>query len=109
MPKELFIGAKPLLKKSPFSWWPPKEFALYNVGQFDIYPNQFSQQKLQTLIGGHDIPYSKPVVDKINTGCVHIKGLYAINYQQVFANELRQMTINEPHKFKFNRVQDLSN
>jgi hypothetical protein len=32
MPKELFLGAKPLLKKSPFSWWPPKDFALYNVG-----------------------------------------------------------------------------
>jgi hypothetical protein len=46
MPKELFIGAKPLLKKSPFSWWPPKDFALYNVGQFDIYPMQYSVPKL---------------------------------------------------------------
>jgi hypothetical protein len=61
------------------------------------------------LIGGHDIPFSKPIIDKVNTGCVHIKGLYALNFQQVFANELREMTIKEPHKFKFNRVSDPSN
>jgi len=32
MPKELLLGCKPLLRKAPYSWWPLKEHAVYNVG-----------------------------------------------------------------------------
>jgi hypothetical protein len=41
MPKELALGARPLLKKAPFSWWPPKEYQALVVGQFDIYPQEY--------------------------------------------------------------------
>jgi superfamily II DNA or RNA helicase len=46
MPKELMLGARPLLKKPPYTWWPPKQFTNLVVGQFDIYPGQFSSSDL---------------------------------------------------------------
>lgn len=42
MPKEIMMGAKPLLKKPSYSWWPPKGFETFVVGRFDIYPSEFS-------------------------------------------------------------------
>lgn len=38
MPKEMAAGARPLLKKAPYTWWPPKGYESSVVGQFDIYP-----------------------------------------------------------------------
>jgi len=38
MPKEILLGAKNLLKKAPVSWWPTKEYRLYSLGRFDLYP-----------------------------------------------------------------------
>jgi hypothetical protein len=32
MPKEIFIGAKPLLKPIEYSWWPLKQFANATIG-----------------------------------------------------------------------------
>jgi hypothetical protein len=32
MPKEIMIGAKPLLKKAPYKWWPLKQYENYVVG-----------------------------------------------------------------------------
>ena len=29
---------KDLLKKVPYTWWPPKQFKLYQFGRFDLYP-----------------------------------------------------------------------
>jgi hypothetical protein len=55
MEKNLFLGVKPLLKKTPFSWWPPREFELYNVGQFDIYPIQYKPEYVHALIGGQQL------------------------------------------------------
>lgn len=40
MPKDIFLGARPLLKKAEFTWWPPKQYAQVTVGQFDIYPRE---------------------------------------------------------------------
>ena len=38
MEKALHFGIKDLLRKVPFSWWPPKEYKLYQLGRFDLYP-----------------------------------------------------------------------
>lgn len=38
MDKALHFGIKDLLKKVPFTWWPPKEYKLYQLGRFDLYP-----------------------------------------------------------------------
>jgi len=43
MPKEIMVGAKPLLKRPPYAWWPPKELQDFVVGQFDIYPSDINQ------------------------------------------------------------------
>ena len=42
MPKEIALGARPLLKKTPYAWWPPEEYQSYTVGQFDIYPTSYN-------------------------------------------------------------------
>jgi hypothetical protein len=38
--KALFYGVKDLIVKTPVSWWPPKEYRLYQLGRFDLYPMQ---------------------------------------------------------------------
>lgn len=32
MPKELMYGARPLLKKAPYKWWPLKQYESFVVG-----------------------------------------------------------------------------
>ena len=36
--KSLHFGVKDLLRKVPYTFWPPKEFKLYQLGRFDLYP-----------------------------------------------------------------------
>ena len=36
--KEMHFGARDLLKKAPVTWWPPKEYRLFALGRFDLYP-----------------------------------------------------------------------
>jgi hypothetical protein len=50
MPKEVFIGAKPLLKPVEYSWWPPRQYANSTIGQFDIYPAAWDHQSLTKLL-----------------------------------------------------------
>jgi len=40
MPKEIALGARPLLKRVPFTWWPPREFKNLVIGSFDLYPEE---------------------------------------------------------------------
>lgn len=47
MDKTLAYGARPLLKKAEYTWWPPKEYASFNVGSFDIYPMHVDEKKLK--------------------------------------------------------------
>jgi len=42
MPKETHFGAKNLIRKTPVTWWPKKEYKLYSMGRFDIYPLEFA-------------------------------------------------------------------
>lgn len=35
--KALHFGIKDLLKKAPYTWWPPKEYKLYQLGRFDLF------------------------------------------------------------------------
>lgn len=44
MPKEIMVGARPLLKKPAYTWWPPKEYKDFVVGRFDIYPPNFDEK-----------------------------------------------------------------
>ena len=39
MQKEIAMGARPLLKRVQYAWWPPKDYKLNSIGQFDIYPS----------------------------------------------------------------------
>lgn len=41
MPKEIFIGARQVVKQTPVSWWPPKEFQNFSIGRFDLYPDEY--------------------------------------------------------------------
>lgn len=101
MPKEILVGCKPLLKKAPYSWWPLKEHEVYNVGQFDIYPIQFSEENVQTLIGGQCQESS--TTEQISSGTHLIRGLYSLKLQQLVADEIREMCAAKPKEFRFAR------
>lgn len=45
MDKTLWFGVKDLLVKTPVAWWPPKQFKLYSLGRFDLYPMQRDDPK----------------------------------------------------------------
>jgi hypothetical protein len=52
--KDMLIGAKNGLRKSPFTWWPPDEYKLYAFSKFDLYPLSFlesSQGQLPKIKG----------------------------------------------------------
>lgn len=38
---------KDLLVKTPYVWWPPKQYKLYSLGRFDLYPMIKEEQKQQ--------------------------------------------------------------
>ncbi len=65
MPKELMFGARPLLRKTPYTWWPPKEYRSLVIGQFDIYPNQYENELLQKVLNTKTLA-SQPILDKLN-------------------------------------------
>lgn len=44
------MGARPLLKKVQYNWWPPKQYQLFNIGLFDIYPTQWNDAELKKLL-----------------------------------------------------------
>lgn len=69
MPKELMYGARPLLKKAPYKWWPLKQFENFVAGQFDIYPDEYNSKALKTLLNSESVR-AQPVVDKLQAlGC----------------------------------------
>ena len=41
MPKEIWLGAKEVIKQVPYSWWPLEEFKNFSVGRFDLYPEEY--------------------------------------------------------------------
>ena len=74
--KGIFFGVKDLLKKVPYSWWPPKAFKLYQLGRFDLFPLEFSalsNEEVMKRLGKLAIS-SKLDVLKTNLGCFHLKG-----------------------------------
>ena len=63
------FGARPLLKKAPYKWWPLKEFENFVVGQFDIYPDNFNQKSLKALLSSEQKKI-EPFVEKLQAiGC----------------------------------------
>ena len=50
MPKEIAFGARPLLKRVQYAWWPPEDYKLLTIGQFDLYPIQRDAIRLQRLL-----------------------------------------------------------
>ena len=47
-------------------------------------------------------------VEKTNNGCYHVKGFLNAHYQQTIIHGIRELCINQPHKYKFTRVAPLS-
>lgn len=50
LPKEILYGAKDLLKKAPYTWWPPEEFKNHTMGRFDLYPEEYSNWTRDQII-----------------------------------------------------------
>lgn len=75
MPKEIALGARPLLKQTPYKWWPPRQFKNVVIGQFDLYPEQRDNSKLQRILSSQDnvsasgAAPSDREVDSLDEGC----------------------------------------
>lgn len=48
--KQVFVGVRDLLKKQPISWWPPKEFKLFTLGRFDLYPVEAASMTKEVIM-----------------------------------------------------------
>ncbi len=49
MDKALHFGLRDLVRKVPYSWWPPKEYRLFQLGRFDLYPLKSAALDLSKL------------------------------------------------------------
>lgn len=82
MPKELMLGARPLLKKPSYTWWPPKEFRSLVIGQFDIYPNQFNEVDLGQMLHKKAAEDPTPSFEKLaGDGCYLVSEFLTIQEQ----------------------------
>jgi hypothetical protein len=80
MDKALHFGIKDLLRKVPFSWWPPKEYKLYQLGRFDLYPLSKAAMDSQKHLS--KLPTTRsPQTVKTNLGTYHIKGMLSLREQ----------------------------
>ena len=103
MPKELMYGARPLLKKAPYKWWPLKQFENFVVGQFDIYPDTYNNKALKALLGSES-GKSLATVDKLQAaGCFAVIQSLSVQEQQTVLNELRELCLSQPNTFKFSK------
>ena len=50
MPKDVWVGAKGVLTKVPYSWWPPEEYKNFRIGRFDLYPDQYVQWSREEVL-----------------------------------------------------------
>lgn len=81
MPKDIFIGARPLLKPVEYTWWPPKQFANASIGQFDIYPAAWDPQALSRLL--QDPPQQQQAspagIEELYPGCVVVRSFQTLH------------------------------
>jgi len=101
MPKEIFYGAKDLLKKTPVTWWPPQQYKLFSLGRFDLYP-------LAAIEGCPVLPEREQEAEtlKTNFGCFHVKGFLSLKEQQTVIDAVREQCIEQPLKYKFSKVSE---
>lgn len=94
MPKEIWLGAKPLLKHVQYGWWPPKQFKNVVIGQFDLYPEQRDANQLKRILSSQEnvVDASKsqqPDCQEVQTGCFVAKNVLNLHFQQTILNSLR--------------------
>lgn len=76
MPREVWMGAKAVVKQVPYTWWPPEEYKNFSIGRFDLYPDEFIQWDRNEIINHVEKNQvtCKPEFSKISEGCFHLKG-----------------------------------
>lgn len=105
--KGLHFGVRTLLRKVPYSWWPPKEYRLYQLGRFDLYPMSAADVDSNKLLGKLSDQRS-PSCTKTNVGCYHVKSMLSLREQQAVIESIRRLCITEPQRFKFSRCETLA-
>ena len=105
--KALFYGVKDLIVKTPVSWWPPKEYRLYQLGRFDLYPMQMVSLDFARVKSANLKPTQLSVI-KTNVGCFHLKSLLNIDEQQTIVKSIRELCIDQPQKYKFSKSENLA-
>jgi len=108
MPKEIALGARPLLKRVPYTWWPPKEFKNYLIGQFDLYPEKRDTAKLHRILSSQANVSSEAEktasVESLEEGCFIVRHCLNLHCQQTIVHVVRDACLNQPLKFKFDRA-----
>jgi hypothetical protein len=75
MPREICFGARDKLKKSEYSWWPPEQFKNLQIGQFDIYPNEYAampKSEIMALVEKRAVSLQKDY-RQLSAGCFYLK------------------------------------
>lgn len=111
MDKALFYGVKDLVQKIPYSWWPPQEYKLYQLGRFDLYPlasASLTRDQIFSKLKKTGIT-NEFKVSKTNLGCFHIQYLLSLIEQQTILDSIRSQCIEgDPQKYKFSRSEVLA-
>ena len=117
MAKEFVIGARPLLKQVPYTWWPPKGFQNVAIGQFDLYPENRNSHILQRILssqanveedGISATAHLAVEVETLEEGCFIVRNSLNLHFQQTIANTIREAGLSNPLKFKFVKAESSS-
>lgn len=110
MPREIFLGAKEVLKSVPYTWWPPKEYANFSVGRFDLYPEQYiswSRDQIINYVETNQVNRPEDFV-QLSSGCFHLKNFLNASGQQGFIDGIREMCFENPQKMRFQGTEKLT-
>lgn len=110
MPKEIWLGAREVIKQVPYSWWPPEEFKNFSLGRFDLYPEEYAQWSRDEIINHVEKNQvnKKPEYVQLSTGCFHLKNFLNASGQQGFIDGIRELCLENPTKMRFQRAEKLT-
>ena len=103
------MGAVDLIKKVPYSWWPPKNLLNQNLGIFDLYPNEYSSWSRDAIISHVEktMVVRQSDFKQLSMGCFHLKSFLGGSGQQGFIDAIREMCLDNPAKMRFQSTSKL--
>ena len=109
MAKETWFGAKDLIKKVPYQWWPPRHLKNQTLGIFDLCPGEYASWTRDQIVSHVEktMVVKQPDSTQLSAGCFHLKSFLNGSGQQGFIEAIREMCIDNPAKMRFQSTQKL--